>query len=112
MEINVGDNVKIKRGSRPTPLSKYESKIKTINSIPYPIQSDIDTNSIFLNKCKKYFRIDLNFKFVPSIKGDLLMTSSCDIGNVVILDFQEAFIDDKFFNLEVSKQISKSYLKY
>lgn len=112
MEINVGDNVKIKRGSRPTPLSKYESKIKTINSIPYPIQSDIDTNSIFLNKCKKYFRIDLNFKFVPSIKGDLLITSSCDIGNVVILDFQEAFIDDKFFNLEVSKQISKSYLKY
>ena len=49
------------------------------------------------------FKINLGFKFEPAIKGDLLLSSSCDIGNVVILDLEKAFIDDKFFNIKTRK---------
>ena len=112
MEINVGKNILIKRGKRPKNLSKYESNFKISNSIPYPKQSDICNDSIYLYKCKTYFKTNLGFNFQPALRGDLLISSSCDIGNVVILDFDIAFIDDKFFNLKISKNILKNYVKY
>lgn len=114
MAIKLSDHIIIKRGSRPNPLSKYEvyDLNSNNNAIPYPIQSDINKNSLMLNKYKKMFKINLGFKFEPAIKGDLLLSSSCDIGNVVILDLEKAFIDDKFFNIKTSPNLSKKYLQY
>lgn len=114
MAIKLSDHIIIKRGSRPNPLSKYEvyDLNSNNNAIPYPIQSDINKNSLMLNKYKKMFKINLGFKFEPAIKGDLLLSSSCDIGNAVILDLEKAFIDDKFFNIKTSPNLSKKYLQY
>ncbi len=114
MAIKLSDHIIIKRGSRPNPLSKYEiyDLNSNNNAIPYPIQSDINKNSLMLNKYKKMFKINLGFKFEPAIKGDLLLSSSCDIGNAVILDLEKAFIDDKFFNVKTSPNLSKKYLQY
>ena len=113
MAIKLGNNVFIKRGSRPTPLSKYETKdLNDINAIPYPIQSDIEKNNNYLCQYKKMFKTNLGYNFSLAIRGDLLMTSSCDIGNVVILNLEKAFIDDKFFNLKTSPLLEKQYLKY
>ena len=114
MAIKLSDHIIIKRGSRPNPLSKYEvyNLNSNNNAIPYPIQSDINKNSLMLNKYKKMFKTNLGFKFEPAIKGDLLLSSSCDIGNAVILDLEKAFIDDKFFNIKTSPNLSKKYLQY
>ena len=48
MAIKLSDHIIIKRGSRPNPLSKYEvyNLNSNNNAIPYPIQSDINKNSL------------------------------------------------------------------
>lgn len=110
--INLFENLLISRGKRPTPLEKYTSKIKKYSSIPYPIQSDIDKTKMVINSYQKFFLTDLGYEFTPCYRGDLLITGSCDIGNVVELDIDIAYIDDKFIKIVPNKNIDKKFLKF
>ncbi len=112
MAINILNNIKLIRGKRPAPLSKYTTEIPNKFTIPYPIQSDVKKNSGYLDDYKKYFDTSLGFNFSSCKKGDLLIYGSCDIGEVVELNIFEAFIDDKFIKIVPNNNINKKYLKY
>ena len=108
--INVLKNITLYRGKRPSNLSSYIETNRNSSNLPYPIQSDISNG--LLNTSKRFFKQDMGFKFNISKKGDLFISASCDIGNVVILDEDEAFIDDKFIKFSPNENIKINYLKY
>ncbi|QZX48903.1 restriction endonuclease subunit S [Mycoplasma sp. E35C] len=110
-KIKLSDHLKLEQGRSPGAIDKCASTRYVKNSIPYPTQSDVDKNTGIITS-NKYWLLP-NFAPKDSLikKGQLMIFRSGNVGEIVELGLEKAFIDERFFKIIIDDNISKSYIK-